>query len=596
MGKYGKSGFNQVGEALRSVLSDKAKAQPPTVDPNFEHRAASRPPNTSQTRRGNKSTTVNRPPPARRSPPLTAPLPNVRAVGRAPVSKSTTIRKPVPTGPTQRSATTLPVPPPITIRRPPSPSPAHTTKSASSTGLDIVPVYHSLSGGRTKCKIEAWVVKGRELQLSDSATVDRTVRIGLDFGTSFTKMAVGIDDESWVIDWRGLCQLDDPCLVPSEACVLASGQFVVGQSSYAVKSRGGIKLPMLAKAGSRSDEEIDEDDRWVAAFLAVCLQYARAWIYKYLGALLRRNRIMWEINLGIPVGSWDIDIELESRYQRLAAFAWSLSREERIELSRVHRLSGVSERPRLPEGLQALNVVPEIVAQVAGYFESTQRKEGVHVLMDIGGGTLDVACFYTHPHFSDDKNVLPIYSTDVRSLGTTSLICNRFTTQPDKITGFHAADNVLNQSAFAKKHEISPAVVEVADAEMRRAVSVMVAAVAAGGQSCNQSAPEFTLAGKRRQMRVFITGGGAKAYPYRDALLDAFEERRLPVPIVIELVTRNGVNWPTDADAGIVDRVSVAIGLTRDIEDLKLLSPQALPPITAPTPIARESSDEKYAK
>jgi hypothetical protein len=595
VGKSGKSGFNQVGEALRSLLYGKAKVEPPTADRNSGHRVESRPPNVSQTWQGNKSTTGQRPPSTRRSLPLTVPLSNTRPDGRTPVSKLT-IGKPVPKAPPLRPATNPLVKPSATIRRPPSPSLDRTTKPAPSTGLDIVPVHHSLSGGRTKCKIAAWVAKGRELQLSDSETVDRTVRIGLDFGTSFTKMAVGIGDETWVIDWRGLCELDDPCLVPSEACVLASGQFVVGQGSYAFKSRGGIKLPMLAKAGSRSNEEIDEDDRWVAAFLAVCLQYARAWIYRYLSALLRRNRIMWEVNLGIPVGSWDIDRELESRYQRLAALAWSLSRTEKIELSSANQPSAVLEYPKLPEGLQALNVVPEIVAQVAGYFESTQRKEGMHILMDIGGGTLDVACFYTHPHFSDDKHVLPIYSTEVKSLGTTSLIRNRLSKHPDTVADFHAADNVLNQPAFAEKYKMSIKVVDIADAELRRAVSATVAAVVADGQSRNQSAPEFTLSGARRPMRVFITGGGAKAYPYSYALEDAFKERRLPAPTIMGLVTRNSVNWPTDADAGIVDRVSVAIGLTRDIEDLRLLSPKAFTPVTALTPIPRKSSDDIYAK
>jgi hypothetical protein len=587
VGKSGKSGFNQFRDALRNLFPEKAKAELPTGERKSERGAKPRPPISWKIDQRLSSTP--------RSAPLTRPAFDAGPGATAPKSKPN-ISKPPPSVSSQRGTTKPTVKVPCEPRPSSAPAHARTTPLASPVDLGIVSVHHSLSGGRTKSKIAPWVAKGQHLQLDDAATVARTVRIGLDFGTSFTKMAVGIGDDTWVIDWRGLCDSDDPCLVPSEASVLANGQFVVGQGSYPVKSRGGIKLPMLAALGSRSKEQISEDDRWVAAFLTVCLQYARAWIYKNLGGLLRRNRIMWEVNLGIPVGSWDLDKELESRYHRLATLAWQLSRKETIVLPSALPPTPAPRSAKLTEGLQALNVVPEIVAQVAGYFESTQRKEGMHILMDIGGGTLDLACFYTHPHHSDDKHVLPIYSTEVRSFGTTFLVRNRFAKQPGVVARFHAADKVLDRAAFAEKYDIPIKTVEVADAAVRRAVSAMVIAVAADGQSWNQSAPEFTLTGKREPLRVFITGGGAKSYPYRDALGDAFKERRLPAPTIMELVTRDSVNWPTDADVGIVDRMSVAIGLTRDIEDLRLLSPKALTPVIPEPKIDRKSSDEIYAK
>ena len=595
MGKSGKSGFNQVGVALGSLFPDKVKPEPSSEDRQPARRAEPRPPTSYKSRQRSKPASGRRPSSPQRPLPLTSPPFNARPGAPAPVSKPY-IAKPVPKVTPPRGTTKPTVKAPGKPRPSASPVPVRSTTPVPPPGLDIAPVHHSLSGGRAKSKIAPWVAKGRQLQLNDSATIDRTVRIGLDFGTSFTKMAVGIGDDAWVIDWRGLCESDDPCLVPSEASVMANGQFVVGQGSYTVKSRGGIKLPMLAAPGSRSKEQIDEDERWVTAFLAVCLQYARAWVYKNLSALLRRDRVMWELNLGIPVGSWDLDKELESRYRRLAALAWTLSRAETIALASVPLPSAAGRSTKLPEGLQVLNVVPEIVAQVAGYFESTQRKEGMHMLMDIGGGTLDLACFYTHPHNSDDKQLLPIYSTEVRSLGTSFLVRNRLAKRPDAVAAFHAADKVLDRTAFAAKFNMPSKAVEVADAEVRKAVSAMVAAVAADGQSWKQSAPEFTLSGERRPLRVFITGGGAKTSPYREALDDAFRERRLPAPTVMELLTRNSVTWPTGSDAGIVDRISVAIGLTRDIEDLKLLSPKALKPIQSTPPINRPSSDELYAK
>src|SRR5690606_40090411 len=71
-------------------------------------------------------------------------------------------------------------------------------------------------------------------------------------------------------------------------------------------------------------------------------------------------------------------------------------------------------------GLEAAPcVVPEFVAQIAGYLRSTRVREGLHALVDIGSGTLDVATFnVVLPLDEGDLPTIPIFFSDIKPLGT----------------------------------------------------------------------------------------------------------------------------------------------------------------------------------
>lgn len=73
--------------------------------------------------------------------------------------------------------------------------------------------------------------------------------------------------------------------------------------------------------------------------------------------------------------------------------------------------------------LVSLEVKPEFVAQLAAYVQSSQRQAGLHTLVDVGGGILDVVTFNVHQR--DGEDTFPFFVPEVRPLGTHGLLQNR---------------------------------------------------------------------------------------------------------------------------------------------------------------------------
>ena len=214
------------------------------------------------------------------------------------------------------------------------------------------------------------------------------VRIGIDFGTSFSKMAIKLLDRTFMVDWTGLCSTENPYLLPTQGSELKSGDIVACAMPDPALSRHGLKVPFLNETATENDHA------WMAAYLANLLRYARAWLAFHHGKVLGTINPRWEVNLGLPAGSWTEKRSLAKNFNNIGRCAWALSLEETISIKRATELLRFNWSANLPERLEHLDVVPEFVAQVAAYMESSQRVEGIHLLVDIGGGTLDAACFF----------------------------------------------------------------------------------------------------------------------------------------------------------------------------------------------------------
>ena len=95
---------------------------------------------------------------------------------------------------------------------------------------------------------EAWVADGGRTQFGSpprSGTVD--IVIGLDFGTSYTKAAVGFMDKIFPVTWGGVSKCSPDYLLPSEYTQFNDGSIFLGQHSEATSKdlRGDLKLPFI---------------------------------------------------------------------------------------------------------------------------------------------------------------------------------------------------------------------------------------------------------------------------------------------------------------------------------------------------------------
>lgn len=409
----------------------------------------------------------------------------------------------------------------------------------------------------------SWIESGRMTQKQEEVR-GRAVEafIGLDFGTAYTKAAVGMLDKVFPVDWDGIVCTPTRYLLPTEYSALPTGRCWLGQHPEASPGDliSGLKQDFIT--GSIDDATI----RRAAVFLALVLQYVRAWVYKNHGQKLGTRPIRWHLNIGVPCDGFE-DEQRRSAYQQLMRLSWSLSLSEAANINyTAAKLVAANADSPLPRDLTEADAVPEFVAQLAGYAKSAQRCNGLHALVDIGGGTVDMVTFNVHHVDGDD--VFPFFVPNVEPLGTFGLIANR-------LRGFNVLRTTIARplSELTDAPEFSEATglpleqTQLRDTSFyKRVGSAFARVILTTKHRRYRSAPEW-----REGVRTFVTGGGANVPGYKAALVNC----SLP-----EHVRLNWLDLPMhsrldDFDAGVVDyqRISVACGLASNTLSLGQVQP-----------------------
>jgi len=434
---------------------------------------------------------------------------------------------------------------------------------------------------------EPWVAAGGKTQHREAATrgaVD--VVIGLDFGTSYTKAAVGFMDKIFPVTWEGISKCSPTFLLPSEYSSLEDGSVFIGQHAGAVPSHvhADLKLPFINPAVSAASIER------ASVYVALILRYVRAWLYHHHASKIGNRSIRWQLNVGAPCDGLE-NGALTHAYRRLAGSAWQRS----ICLD-VNRVASTDASPlnlaRPVQELQALTIFPEFVAQMAGYMQSPQRQRGLHALVDVGGGTLDIVTFIVHK--VDDEDTFPFLVPRVRPLGTHGLLQNRIA-GIDKNGGSVAIDElapIQDAPEFAKRIGLVTSHVVARDTLFANEVRKQVGSV-------------FDLTRNKRytkspawdsRVRTFFTGGGSHLRLYSDAVTSANSRAKeglqlIPLPRHPRLDGFSG----SEQD---YQRISVACGLAQDAFSLGKVVPakDVIDDVSSTTMARRPDHEELYAK
>jgi len=248
----------------------------------------------------------------------------------------------------------------------------------------------------------------------------RNLTIGFDWGTSCTKIVIrdpyGPNSPSFLVDFKDHGDSDISYLLPSRIYTDAQGK------ASLTKTRGGksfseIKLHLMHHADQPFPHFADGRPVELAALYVACgLRYARRWFLREYKSIYGRDEIEWEFNLGIPAASHD-DEEICSVFEQVARIAWGLSLEDEITLDRAREAFRKDEKGVFDAGIPdyGVHVVPEVAAQVAGYARSSLRRPGLHVLVDVGAATLDIAGFILREDEGEDR--YSILTAGVHPLG-----------------------------------------------------------------------------------------------------------------------------------------------------------------------------------
>lgn len=492
--------------------------------------------------------------------------------------------------------------PPVEVQQPLSrPKPIPATPASAPSKVDAIKRPEPVSqlfrplpkGTLTRQALfrspEVWVSAGGRTQLSAEGHVGAVdIVIGLDFGTSYTKAAVGFRDKIFPVTWEGVSLCQPSFLLPSEYTELADGSVFIGQHPAAGQDdiRADLKLPFINPAVSSAS--IGR----ASGFVALVLRYVRAWVLHHHGSKLGRARLRWQLNIGAPSDGLE-NARLAQAYRQLAATAWQRSLEANPQRLANSGTEPWSENTGLQD-LVDLQVRPEFVAQMAGYMQSPQRQRGLHALVDVGGGTLDVVTFIVHQ--VDDDDTFPFLVPQVHALGTHGLIQNRFagidgaasTLAVDELAPIASAPEFAQATGLAATH------VAGRDALFKAEVQRVIRAVLDTTKNRRYRLSDAWRTG----VRTFFTGGGSKFELYRDAVTTA----KVPSEKGLQLMPLPP-HKNLDGFAGGPDdyqRISVACGLAQDAFTLGRIVPakeveddRALVPDSRS---ARLDRDELYPK
>lgn len=443
-----------------------------------------------------------------------------------------------------------------------------------------------------------WIAAGQSLQHPEAEPGGRgamPVRLGIDLGTAFTKVVIKAGERHVPVDWSHVTGHQIPIdrhIMPGLVARADDGNFGWGHAESA-ELHGNLKLPVLEETGDLACPVA------TIAFLALVIRYARAWLYTQseVGRALKGRDLRWELSLGCPTRPHEKE-HIVVRLRRVAQAAWAIAAEPEVrEDDIIAAWDLATGQPDAPcDGLVCgPHVVPEFQAQIAGYLASSQARTGLHALIDIGAGTVDVAAFNLVIRDQVNPPTIPIFGCTVQPLGTHYLNARRHA-QCGLDATWDDTSAVAESEAFAAMHGIEPGPVVALDKDFALDVAERIFRVLDATRTNNTGDPGSPA--WKNGLGVFITGGGASCGVYRCAAKNA--EERLRGGIVppggfrfIELDPHGGQNTLPSECAG---RLSVALGLTEDPESIGWIMPmREIKPIEM-APRERPDRDELWGK
>lgn len=244
----------------------------------------------------------------------------------------------------------------------------------------------------------------------------RDVVMGIDFGTSATKVVIGDRTlkQAYAVPFRDATGITSYVL-PS--VLFESGGKYSLERSPDCNAFPGLKLALLQ---TPDDGEIQAR---IAAFVALVARSARSWLFDKRREEYQTRQIVWSICIG-QAADHSANPDFEQVYRTIAAAAWKLSA-IKGSISIAGARDAVREAGAEPTGIDVdVLAIPEIAAQIYGFITSNHfdpAKRNIYLLADVGAGTLDSCLFRLIPGKYSGEWELEVYTSAVREHGVMNL-------------------------------------------------------------------------------------------------------------------------------------------------------------------------------
>lgn len=263
--------------------------------------------------------------------------------------------------------------------------------------------------------------------------VELPVVIGLDFGTSSTKLVVRLPFEAGeptlAVPAPPVCQVDDNAYLWQTVLWLQeTGEFCpwpLAKATVLQTLKQGLIQGNVEKEVSELPVGVEVSRVQAGvAYLAFVIRYVKGWLLHHRPDLFLNRRPVWLLNLGMPAASYD-DRILVPPFRRIGVAALHLAGSDgpvtvesvRRFLDKPEVLSSAGSKTCAEE--LGVSVIPEAVAAMTGFARSTRGNLGLYLMVDVGAMTLDACTF----RLNEDSGLNHRYSfmaAQVRPLGVES--------------------------------------------------------------------------------------------------------------------------------------------------------------------------------
>jgi hypothetical protein len=254
------------------------------------------------------------------------------------------------------------------------------------------------------------------------------INLGIDFGTSFTKVCyrdVGTEESGVVAIGQGLKK----ALLPSLVTVSRSGHLALSETGACPAASVAINYLKMRLAGTPIGDafpevagvNLNEPDSIKALatwFLASVIARSQVWIRLNETSRLKNRTPVWSANIGVPVEHYDS--EALATFEEVLGIAWLWVKDNRIPVTLFDALQEYhTTLGRLVDEVTDFHAIPEIAAAVQSFVMSREAVPGIYVYFDIGGGTVDGVAF-NYLNYGGERRI-NFYSGRVEPLGVSAI-------------------------------------------------------------------------------------------------------------------------------------------------------------------------------
>jgi hypothetical protein len=376
----------------------------------------------------------------------------------------------------------------------------------------------------------------REAQRTVAPVVPRrrmTAIIGLDFGTSCTKCVVGVAGRAIAVRFADLTRPDTPYLLPTQLWFGVDRSLSLRKTANA-QPVTGMKVGLMERADAictLTNAHQATPVQLSAAYMGEVLRYVRTWLLAEKRDLIGDAELIWELNVGLPAKSHDNKI-IHDAFTRAAYAGWALSQRNGTMYLGVaaEAIRVVSADTSIVSNATAIQLIPEVAAEVVGYARSAQRREGPHMMVDVGATTLDVCLFNLAE--TGDGHEYAFFATDVRTdLGALRLHTKRLLAIDSSSTGTDLETPLRPIPKSWRQYPGANGPAEAVDRQFREEAEGVVRRTASQAKQKQRSGLVVEVERVRGlervrdgEIRVLMCGGGSAIPLYEGAVRGAAEK------------------------------------------------------------------------